>query len=131
MKLTPEQLTSWWEITVRFVFKNPGFTVDRTRPIKKSDISGLMQGINDLLSGCSGDFELDRQLKAAGLPDFGEMEEALRGKEKAILRRGRIRNEEELYIVKEVLDGPLDDLSPRKADKLGAMMAEYAKKSEA
>jgi len=127
MKLTNEQLQNWWEIAVRF-FHDPSFTVDRNRPIKKGDISGLKQGINDLLSGYSGDFELDRQLKAAGLPNFDEMERMLRVKENAILRRGRIRDDEELYIVKEVLAGALEDLSPKNVRKLAAMMTEYAKK---
>lgn len=127
MKLTPEQLASWYEITVRHVFKNPSFAMQTSAPLKKSDISELKQAINDLLAGFSGDFELDRALRAAGLPDFEQMEHALRRKERAILRRGKIRDEEELYIVNEVLAGSDSDLPTKSIAKLGVMITEYAK----
>lgn len=81
MKLSPEQVIVWYEIAVSTVFNKPEFSADRTRPRNKGDTSALRKAINDLLNAGAGGFELDRQLRAAGLPDSDEMEKLLRGKE--------------------------------------------------
>jgi hypothetical protein len=116
--------------------------------------SGLIQGINDELTGRwimwppsyrlkidrarkaagapSQDQErenIDRILKAKGLPSLLELELVLKNKYRRIVERKSIKSDEEFYIVKEILDGPVaDKLDPKVRKLLDSLMSTYKAK---
>ncbi len=131
MRLTPEQLMNWWQIVMRSHFNNPSYTVDTKRPMSKQEIASMRQAINELLTAGVGSYQLDEELRAAGLPDTDAMEEMLRRKEKAIIRRGSIRNDEEYDIANEALNSGINDLSKKAAAALATMIDEYQRRMSA
>lgn len=108
MKFTIEQLYD--------IFAALAWSVAKTdlppRPagltVKAGDRSGLMSGINDLLHmSDSFNYEtwrgVNERLVAKGLPSLEKLQVMLRQKHLRILKRGRIRDEEEYYIVQDIL----------------------------
>ena len=72
---------------------------------------GFVQAANARISQMEWWSEEDRKkvdvlLAERGLPDLRTMELVLKKKHKGIVSRGTVRNDEEYYIVKELLDGP-------------------------
>lgn len=127
MKLSADDLERWFCIAASRLLKVPESAFSTPARAKRS-LGGLKHGINDLLtmSEHSGrTAEADRALREAHLPTFDEMRGQLRRKEAAILRRGRIRSEEEYYIVKEVLSDADTTLRPASIRKLEAMMSAF------
>jgi len=98
--------------------------------------SGLRQGISDLLE-MTKDFNknevsaLDSRLKEAGLASLTEMRSKIWKTIPKILRRQRIRNDDEYYLLKEKViglgDTILDDKARRLADHL---LQEYENKQK-
>jgi hypothetical protein len=70
--------------------------------------------------------QVDRVLKSQGLPTLLELELELQQKHRRIIGRKRIRNDEEFYLVKEILDGPtLGALQPDERELLASLMTAY------
>ncbi len=137
MKLTNEQLYEWFRITAVELLRIPEDSFAKgpeAQDSKKGSISGLKQAINDLITASehgSVPASLDSRLVAAGLPRLDQMRSAMRRKEASILKRGVIRNEEEYYIVREVLSDADTNLRPKTLEKLGRLIGEYeAKRKE-
>ena len=81
-----------------------------SRPARERnrDRAGQKMGMNDLLShshhfSATQRAAIDTRLSARGLPSLRSLEVALKGTHVRILKRGKIRTEEEYYVVKEVL----------------------------
>ena len=136
MKLTNEQLYKWFRIVAGEFLgasedsfaKGP----DGASTTKES-ISGLKQAINDLITMSthgSVPTSLDRRLVEAGLPRLHEMRAALARKEAGILKRGMIRDDEEYYIVREVLNDADSSLRSKTLEKLGRLLFEYESKEK-
>jgi hypothetical protein len=136
MKLTNEQMYEWFRIAaveLLGVAEDSFAKVSEAQGRERSSISGLKQGINDLITMSkhgSVPASLDARLTAAGLPRLGEMRAALSRKETGILKRGVIRNEEEYYIVREVLCDADADLRSKRFERLGRLLAEYESKQQ-
>ena len=76
---------------------------------------GFLQGVNERITQMEWWSEDDRQkvdalLAARSLPSLRTMEVVVKKKHKRIVGRGAIKNDEEYYLVKELLDGPQADL---------------------
>ena len=135
MKLTPEQLGRWFRIAATNLLKLPegSFADPDATGQKAKSVSGLKNGINDLLTIADhgGDEPAaDRALQAAGVPTIEEMRASLRRKEAGILRRGVIRDDEEYYIVQEVLTDLDSGRSPKTIRKLGDLAFAYEKEGK-
>lgn len=65
--------------------------------------------------------QLDEQLAARGATTLGAFRLRHSRKLVSIERRGVIRNEEEAYLVKDILDGPMEAISPERFARLQAM----------
>lgn len=84
---------------------------------KRGSSAGLRQVINDELSQSylfsrSQRRAVERRLAARNLPSLNMIEVLLRKKHEKILQRGNVRNEEEYYLVQEILssgDFPIDE----------------------
>jgi len=76
---------------------------------RRGSTSGLKQAINDLLSHSSfwdrsQRLAVERRLAARKLPKLALLEAMLRKKHEKILKRGKIRNDEEYYLAMEILN---------------------------
>ena len=94
--------------------------------------SGLRQGINDSLHRFrSGYFEqasvktIDRRLTAKNLPSLDNIDAIFGEKHRAVLKRGRILNDEEFYAVKNILDDLEYDVSAEQRIRLGQITLHY------
>ena len=72
---------------------------------------GFLQGVNDRISQMAWWPEEDRKkvdllLAERGFPALGTMELVVKKKYRRIVKRGSIANDEEYYLIKELLDGP-------------------------
>ncbi len=93
-------------------------------------ISGLKDAINDQFSFHApfSDHErmlLDAELQRRGLPPLYVIEASRNKKYQGILNRKKIRNQEEFYIVKGLLDDQLSELNTDDLQLLGDMMCEH------
>lgn len=142
MNLTPERLCAWfYAVAAQIAPEEFGFPPDaernwlasltRTKGRERSDlISGMKQGVNDLLTmskflGPHERKKLDLVLTARSLPSLGLMQAKLKRKHERVLKRGAIKNEEEYYIVAEILAGCEIDVSEAERAELGRIHAEY------
>lgn len=114
MNLTREQLVDWFfaanpQLTSEFRAQWLAMVESPPKGTTRSEmISGMKQGINDTLTmakWASSDERkaIDAALAAKGLPSLRKMEAVLKKKHQRILTRGTIRNDEEFYIVAEIL----------------------------
>lgn len=86
---------------------------------RRGSTSGLRQAINDLLSqstffDAGQRLAVERRLAARKLPTLAMLEALLRQQHEKILKRGRIRNAVEYYLVQEILnfvEFPIDEAS--------------------
>jgi hypothetical protein len=136
MKLSPEQLIDW------FLAANPRFRPEfrsqwlgmlesPPKGTRRSElISGMKQGINDTLTMAKWwppeqRIKVDNALISKGLPTLRKMEAGLKKKHQRILARGSIRNDEEFYIVAEVLSDLDFDISELDRARLEKISYEY------
>lgn len=141
MKLSSEQLIDW------FLTANPRFPPEfRTRWLamiesppqgtRRSDvISGMKQGINDTIAMSSCWTAAERKkvedaLAAKGLPSVRKMEAGLKKKHQRILARGHIKNDEEFYIVAEILSDGEFEISESDRIQLGKISYAYETRSK-
>jgi len=124
MKLTLEQLAMWLGATVEpdLGIRTPEQQAALIAGLSKEALAkygytrgqvrqGFLQGINDRISQMEWWSDEDRQkvevlLADRGLPSLSMMELVVKKKHKRIVARGSIKNDEEYYLVKELLDGP-------------------------
>lgn len=103
---------------------------------KAGDRAGLKDGINDLLhmSDCF-DYRtwraIDERLAAKGLPSLETLQVLLTRKHLKILKRGRIRNEEEYYLVQNLLGDLTSDLTDAQRIALERMTLEFGQRRQA
>jgi hypothetical protein len=95
---------------------------------------GFIQAVNDRISQMEWWSEADRQkvdtlLSARSLPSLRAMEVIVKKKHKRILKRGAIVNDEEYYLVKELLSGPQSDISVDDLGALQSLTTEYESRS--
>jgi len=138
MKLSPEDLIDW------FLTANPRFPAEfrhrwlaelkaPSEGTRSEMISGMKQGINDTLTKAQWWSDAQRKniddlLVVKGLLSLRKMEAVLKKKHLRILSRGLIKNEEEYYIVAEVVSDLRIPLSEDERRKLGQFMAAYESK---
>ncbi len=100
---------------------------------KGGNKSGFKMALNDTLSMASH-FEaaqrlaVQRRLAAAGLPQLELLLAMLRRKHEKIVQRGRVRNEEEYYLVREILSDLDYPISDEARGELGRLAAEFEPK---
>jgi hypothetical protein len=107
--------------------------VYETTAAKRRSTSGLRQAINDQLSQSymfsrSQTIAVERRLAARKLPNLTMLEAILRRKHERILKRGGVRDEEEYYLVQEILasvDFPIDE---ENRHRLGRFADDFAAK---
>jgi len=93
-------------------------------------LTGLRQAVNDVLEGCE-DFSpeqislADASLAKAGAPTLTQLWQRRSRQYKAILRRGRIRNDTEFYLVTSILSDTASQVPRQEQDLLGNMVASY------
>jgi len=136
MKLSHEQLVDW------FFTANRGFPAAAKEMwlamlslppegLKRSEVvSGMKQGINDTLTTAKWKSvderaKIDAALVAKGLPSLRKMEAVFKMKHKRILARGHIRNDEEFYIVAEILSDQEFEIVDADRCKLGEISYAY------
>jgi|GEM_PF-4763134 len=141
MKLTHEQLGDW------FFTANPSFAPEaRSRWLamletppkgaKKSEIvSGMKQGINDTLTmakwlSVEDRKKIEEALAARGLPSLRKMDAVLKKKHLRILARGHIKNDEEYYIIAEILSDLDFEVSKEDRSRLSAISNTYETRSK-
>jgi hypothetical protein len=131
MKLTNEQLYQWFRVATIELLRTREETFPEkpdAKLLNEESISGLKQAINDLLAMTrhgSVPASFDRRLLAAGLPGIEEMRNALKRKEAGILKRGVIRNDEEYYLVREILNDVDLNIRPKTIERLGHLITQY------
>ena len=93
---------------------------------------GLGMALNDTLE-MSWDFPpdevaaIDREFIARGIISLSEMRRRYSRRFRSVLKRGKIRTEEEFYLVKGILDSFTADASEDERRQLGLMTAAYEK----
>jgi hypothetical protein len=96
-------------------------------------LSGLKQTINDQFSmhmpfvGREREL-LEAELKRRGLPPLNVIEASRTKKYRGIIKRGKIANEEEFYIVQGLLDDQASLLEDAELQALGKIMTEHLRK---
>jgi len=134
MKQTTDQLITWFFAASVAAKMHPPEAeanyrdaLSKIKGKERSGIaSGVKQGVNDLLHMADmwplEKYEaVEAALSAKGLLSLERMQATLSRKHIAILKRGVIRNEEEYYIVAEMLSDMSSDLSDAQREQLGAM----------
>lgn len=143
MKLSTDQLITWFfTASVAAGMHRPddeGTYREMLSKIKGKEragiSSGVKQGVNDLLHMADmmpleQSESIEAALAARALPSLRKMKAALSRKHIGILKRGLIRNEEEYYIVAEMLSDTSSDLTAAQRRSLGSMTAKYEFKTE-
>ena len=144
MKLTPEQQVVWFYTAFSAVtgasFPSEeadaaiatwlGALATKTGRDRSEMLSGMRQGINDMLAMARDArpddiARADRALAQKGLPGVRKMAAVLGKKHLAILKRGAIKNDEELYIVAEILSDLEFEISESDRGKLGQISYAY------
>ncbi len=94
--------------------------------------SGLKQGINDTLHLVEQGYYppktievINRRLTARNLPKVDELLRQFRGTHLKILKRGRIRDEEEFYLVQNILADLEFDVTEEQRMKLDRLAGEF------
>jgi len=97
---------------------------------KSKALDGLKQAVNDTVEALSGHpFEyirrLDAALRAQGIVTFSEIRRRYSSSYKRILKRGRIKNETEYYLIAGILADLDSDASESERGKLEQIVAQY------
>lgn len=131
MSLTDEQLAQVfaalaWGVTGQEVTIPPGAP-------RKNERGGLLDAINDLVHMAdSFDYAtwkgIDERLAAKGLPSLEQLQAMLARKHAKILKRGRIRDLEEYYLVQNLVSDGTSDLTDKERAALGRMADEFGRK---
>ncbi|MCF3648204.1 hypothetical protein [Synoicihabitans lomoniglobus] len=114
MKLTPEKMASWFftAFPAQFPAGEEEKWLNQFSQLKgrerRNAVAGMKQGVNDVLTMArhlptEARTEIDSALAVKDLPSLRKMEAGLKKKHRTILKRGRIKNEEEFYLVAEIL----------------------------
>jgi hypothetical protein len=138
MKLTTDQLISWsFTVSAAAGLHRPEQEAEYRAMIaslkgkERSGISsGVKQGVNDLLQWVDDwpkekHAAVEAALRAKGLPSLEEMQRLLSKKHLRILKQGVIKNDEEYYLVVEMLSDLTFGLSQEQRIALGSMVGVY------
>lgn len=93
-------------------------------------LTGLKQAVNDILEWVPDltpeeRAKADASLAAAGSPTLSAMWQRRSASYRALLRRGKIRNDVEFHLVSSVLADTVATLSDHERDVLGSMASSY------
>jgi hypothetical protein len=98
-------------------------------------LSGLKQAVNDCLEDAE-DWSpaqirrADKSLKAVGAPSLSELLTTRSKQFRQILRRGKVRNDTEFYLVSAALADTATARPDQELEQLGAMLAAYEARAE-
>ena len=97
---------------------------------KKPNQTGARQAINDLLSqvvfmDATQRLAIERRLALHNLPSLGVLMASFRKQHEKILKRGKIRTEEEYYLVKEILDAVEFPVSKESRLRFAELLHDY------
>ena len=97
---------------------------------KSKALVGLRQAVNDCLEGMhdlgnAQNAQLDAMLRQSGVVTLTELLRTHSRRYQAILKRGRVRNETEYYMVKAVLDDGIAGLAEAEKVRLGSMLLAF------
>lgn len=97
---------------------------------KKPNQAGARQAINDLLSqvvfmDATQRLAIERRLALHNLPSLGVLMASFRKQHEKILKRGKIRTEEEYYLVKEILDAVEFPVSKESRLRFAELLHDY------
>ena len=84
---------------------------------------GLQEGLRDGLTmsldlPATSKKDLNSELERKGLPNLAQLTIQIKDTQLKVLKRGRIKNHDEYYIIKEFLDNTTSDISTTDRDKL-------------
>ena len=93
-------------------------------------LTGLKQAVNDVLEGCEDlnpeeVARADASLAHVGAPTLTQLWQRRSRQYKALLRRGRLRNDTEFYLATSILSDTTSQASAQDREALGAMVASY------
>ena len=138
MKPSTDQLITWFFVVAEAAKMMPTGAEEEYRESlaklkgkERSGISsGVKQGVNDMLAMSEmWDAEIrrkvDEALKGRNLTPLPQMLIRLKGKQIRVLKRGRIKNDEEYYIVAELLSDLESGLTDKERVELGEVSAAY------
>lgn len=143
MKLSNEQLATWFYTAMSAFFQDGAEKewIEHFNSVKGRErsgmlsgmLSGMKQGVNDALTMIkemprSERERIDALLATKDLPSLIKMQANLKKKHIQILKRGRIRNDEEYYIIAEILSDLEFDVTKDERVSLEEMSFSYGKK---
>lgn len=116
-----EEEREWREMHAKMQLAHSG----KSKP-RKVPASGLRMALNDILSqepffDAGQRRAVDRRLAAKSLPSLQVLSAMIKKKHAAILKRGRVRNAEEYYLIQEILasvDYPIEDEERARLDEM-------------
>jgi len=73
---------------------------------------------------------IDKDLKEKNLPDFNSFKAAILGTQNKVLKRGKIKNLDEYYIVQELISDMSNDLTEDERQRLSSYIREFEDKSK-
>lgn len=91
---------------------------------------GLKEGLREMLTMCR-DFSVDmkkplnEQLISKGLPGFEQLVSAINNTPQKVLKRGKIKNLDEYYVIKEFLDDLTSGISETDRERLGKIFSDF------
>ena len=93
-------------------------------------LTGLKQAVNDILEGCEdltpeAIARADASLARVGAPTLSQLWQRRSRQYKAIVRRGKLRNDTEFYLVSSTLSDTASGVSGQEREMLGNMVASY------
>jgi hypothetical protein len=94
----------------------------------------LQSGIGDLIT-MTQDFPnttieaIDKDLKAKKLPSYSSLKATILDTERKVLKRGKIRNLDEYYIIQELLSDVSRNFTEEEFQKLSSYCSEFEEKS--
>ena len=108
--------------------------MEKTAPGRAAD--GLMMAINDCIEMSSGwgtekIVVLDAELKNSGIITLTELRHQYSRQYARVVKRGRITNEEEYYLLKGILDGDSLKITDPEKESLIMMLDSYENKIKA
>ena len=93
-------------------------------------LPGLKQAVNDILESCE-DYtpdsiaKADASLAGVGAPTLSQLWQRCSRQYKAIVRRGKLRNDTEFYLVSSILEDTASGVSAQEREVLGHIVASY------
>ncbi|HXL57456.1 MAG TPA: hypothetical protein VN958_14430, partial [Chitinophagaceae bacterium] len=104
----------------------------KSRSIAKRGLKETLRDMLTMFMDLSNDMkkELSEQLVNKGLPSFNQLVSTIKDTPQKVLKRGKIKNIDEYYIIKEFLDNQTSDISETDRQQLDKMFWDFESRSQ-